>query len=72
MIAGINIQLYISLLVYSFCRVLATVTNSVVKAVFQIWSIVELAVEFIFPKYLTKYQNVKINKSKFKSAKSKK
>ena len=72
MIAGINIQLYISLLVYIFCRVLATVTNSVVKAVFQIWSIVELVVEFIFPKYLTKYQNVQINKSKFKSAKSKK
>ena len=51
-------------------RVLATVNNSAVNAVFPIWPMVELP--NLFSKYLIEYQNVQIVKSKFKNEKSKK
>ena len=66
-----NKQLLISVMLIGyvdyFNRVLATVKNSAVNAVFPIWSMVELP--NLFLKYLVEYHNLKIVKSKFKSEK---
>ena len=65
-----KVKIFIILIILRTIRVLATVKNSMVNAVFPIWPMVQLP--NLFPKYLTEYQNVKIGKSKFKSEKSKK